>query len=103
MATTHEAEHKEPKYGMVWVALLVLTLVELWVAQAPLPKPAIVISLCSLALVKAAMVAAYFMHLKFEKYALILIVLSPLILAAILYVGLVPDSTTHIHWLPPQP
>jgi hypothetical protein len=42
------------------------------------------------------------MHLKFEKYALILIVLSPLILSAILYVGLVPDATTHVHWVPPQ-
>ncbi|HZM70358.1 MAG TPA: cytochrome C oxidase subunit IV family protein [Candidatus Cryosericum sp.] len=101
--THHEAEHKEPRYGMVWVGLLVLTLVELWVAQCGMPKIGIVISLCALALVKAGMVAAYFMHLKFEKYALILIVLSPLLLSAILYVGLMPDSTTHTHWLPPQP
>lgn len=99
----HETEHKEPRYGMVWVGLLVLTLVELWVAQCGMPKIGIVISLCVLALAKAGMVAAYFMHLKFESYALVLIVLSPLVLSAILYIGLMPDSTTHTHWLPPQP
>jgi len=100
--THHEAEHVEPKYGMVWVALLVLTLVELWVAQSGMPKVGVVVSLCALALVKAGMVAAYFMHLKFERYALILIVLVPLLLSGILYIGLMPDSTTHPHWLPPQ-
>jgi cytochrome c oxidase subunit 4 len=100
--THHTHEHKEPNYWYVWLALLILTIVELWVARAPMPKPAVVVSLCSLALVKAALVAAYFMHLKFEKYALILIVLSPLVLSAILYVGLVPDAITHLHWLPGQ-
>ena len=92
--------HKEPNYWMVWLALLILTIVELGVARAPMPRVAIAISLCTLALAKAALVAAYFMHLKFEKYALMLIVLSPLLLSAILYIGLVPDATTHVLWLP---
>ena len=87
--THHTHEHAEPNYWGVWLSLLILTIVELWVARAPMPK--------------AAVVAAYFMHLKFEKYALILIVMSPLLLSAILYIGLVPDATTHLHWLPPPP
>ncbi len=98
---THaEKDHAEPNYWMVWVGLLVLTLVELWISGAPMPKVAIVVSLCALALAKAAMVAAYFMHLKFERYALIIVVMSPLLLSAILYIGLVPDATTHTLWLP---
>ncbi len=92
--------HKEPNYWMVALALLILTIVELGVAKAPMPKFGIAISLCTLALGKAALVAAYFMHLKFEKYALMLIVLSPLLLSAILYIGLVPDATSHVLWLP---
>ncbi len=96
----HTKEHPEPNYWMVWLVLLVLTVVELIVAKAPMPKVAIVVSLCALALAKAAIVAAYFMHLKFEKYALMLIVMSPLVLSAILYIGLVPDAITHLHWLP---
>jgi cytochrome c oxidase subunit 4 len=86
---------------MVWGALLILTLVELWVAKAPMLKVAIIIALVSLALAKAALVAGYFMHLKFEKWALILVVLSPLVLSGILYIGLVPDATNPSHWLPP--
>ena len=99
--THHTHDHVEPNYWMVWLALLILTIVELYAAQAPVPRAAVVFSLCALALAKAALVAAYFMHLKFEKGALILIVLSPLLLSAILYIGLVPDATTHVHWLPP--
>ena len=101
MTGTNNA-HAEPNYWMVWLALAILTVVELLVAQVrggPGARAFVVISLCALALVKAALVAAYFMHLKFEKYALILIVVSPLLLSGILYVGLVPDATTHIHWL----
>jgi len=93
-------DHAEPNYWMVWLALAVLTAVELLVARAPGPKAFVVFSLCALALAKAALVALYFMHLKFEKYALILIVMSPLLLSAIMYIGLVPDAITHLHWLP---
>jgi cytochrome c oxidase subunit 4 len=98
-ATGKTHEHAEPNYWMVWLSLAILTVVELLVAQVQGARAFVVFSLCALALVKAALVAAYFMHLKFEKYALILIVLSPLLLSGILYVGLVPDATTHLHWL----
>jgi cytochrome c oxidase subunit 4 len=93
-------EHAEPNYWGVWLALLILTVAELAVVYLRMPKAAMIVSLCALALAKASLVAAYFMHLKFEKYALVLIVVSPLLLAAILYVGLVPDATTHLRWLP---
>ncbi len=92
-------DHEEPNYWGVWLALLILTAVELAVVYLHMPKPIMITCLVALALVKAALVAAYFMHLKFEKYALMLIVLSPLVLSAILYVGLVPDAITHIRWL----
>ncbi len=98
--TSKAGEHGEPNYWMVWLALAVLTIVELAVARVEGARAFVVLSLCVLALAKAALVAAYFMHLKFEKYALVLIVLSPLVLSAILYIGLVPDATTHIRWLP---
>ena len=97
--TSRTDDHAEPNYWMVWLALAVLTVVELGVAQVQGARAYVIFSLCALALVKAGLVAAYFMHLKFEKYALILIVVSPLLLSGILYVGLVPDAITHIHWL----
>ncbi|MFQ5877680.1 MAG: cytochrome C oxidase subunit IV family protein [Acidobacteriota bacterium] len=93
-------DHPEPNYWGVWLALLILTLAEVAVVYLPMPRVPTVISLCAMALAKAALVAAYFMHLKFEKYALVLVVLSPLLLSTILYVGLVPDAATQIRWLP---
>jgi len=98
--STKTNDHAEPNYWMVWLALAVLTVVELFVARMPDAKTFVIVSLCALALAKAALVALYFMHLKFEKHALMLIVLSPLVLSAIMYVGLVPDAVSHIHWLP---
>jgi len=98
---SHEAkDHAEPNYWGVWLALLILTILELGVTKLPIPKFIEIFALCALALTKAAMVAAYFMHLKFERGALILIVMSPLLLSAILYIGLVPDAITHIRWIP---
>ena len=93
-------QHAEPNYWYVWLALLILTIVELGVARAPMPKGAMIFLLCALALAKAILVAMYFMHLKFEPWALMLIVATPLLLSAILYIGLVPDAISHIHWLP---
>ncbi len=94
------ADHAEPNYWGVWFPLLVLTIAEVGVVYVHMPRSLMVISLCAFALAKAALVAAYFMHLKFERGPLILVVMSPLLLSAILYIGLVPDATTHIRWLP---
>ena len=97
--TNASNDHAEPNYWLVWLALAVLTVVELVVARVPGARAFVIFSLCALALAKAALVAAYFMHLKFEKAALIAVVVSPLLLSGILYIGLVPDATTHIRWL----
>jgi len=98
--SNHGESHAEPNYWMVWAALLILTVAEVMVVKLSMPKVVMVVSLCAMALVKAGLVAAYFMHLKFEKHVLIVVVLSPLLLSAILYIGLVPDATTHLRWLP---
>lgn len=93
-------DHAEPNYWGVFLALLILTVVEVGLIYTKMPRVVMVVSLILFALTKAALVAAYFMHLKFERGPLILVVLSPLVLSAILYIGLVPDATTHILWLP---
>src|SRR5882672_3633153 len=86
------AQHKEPNYMGVFWALLVLTLAEVGVFYLHLPKVPMIISLVAMALVKAGLVAAYFMHLRFEKSTLAIIVLSPLLLSALMLIGLTPDS-----------
>jgi cytochrome c oxidase subunit 4 len=97
------AEHKEPNYMGVFWALLVLTLAEVVVFFLRPPRLVLVISLIVMALAKAGLVAAYFMHLRFETKTLALIVISPLALATLMIIGLTPDARfSHPRKLPTE-
>lgn len=84
-------DHAEPNYWMVWLALAVLTAIELLVARVPNAKAFVVFSLCALALTKAALVALYFMHLKFEPRRLVVTIMAPLPLAVILVLAVLRE------------
>ena len=86
-ATTHD----EPNYMGVFWWLLVLTLLELGVIYMPVHRLGILALLVVLAITKAALVALYFMHLKFERLTLGLIALSPFVLCIFLILMLLPD------------
>lgn len=88
MATT---THEEPNYMGVFWWLLILTIIEIGVIYLPIAKLAIAIMLIVLAVTKAALVALYFMHLKFERTTLGLVALSPFILCVFLILMLLPD------------
>jgi cytochrome c oxidase subunit IV len=92
MATQGHAEaHAQVNYMGVFWWLLGLTIAEVAVAYSPVPKITMVILLVGMAFTKAAMVALYFMHLKFERSTLMLIALTPLILCIFLSLMLLPD------------
>ena len=78
------AEHKPPRYMVVWGGLAILTLIEVGLAFMGLPRSATILALLGLAVWKALLVALYFMHLRFEPGALRLVAAAPLIPAAIL-------------------
>jgi len=86
-----EAAHKQPNYICVFWWLLVLTIIEIAVIYMPIAKFAIAVMLIVLAVTKAALVALYFMHLKFERITLGWIALSPFILCVFLILMLLPD------------
>ncbi|HEX9636229.1 MAG TPA: cytochrome C oxidase subunit IV family protein [Acidobacteriota bacterium] len=83
--------HAEPNYMAIFWWLAALTAVEIGVIYLPIVKLVIVILLVGLAISKAALVAMYFMHLKFEKRSLALIALSPVGLCILLTFALLPD------------
>ena len=83
--------HASPNYWMIWLYLFILTVVEIAVIYMPIAKVIIVILLVGLALSKATLVALYFMHLRFERFTLGLIALTPLILCVFLILMLSPD------------
>ena len=85
-------EHKHPNYMSIFWALTVLTVVELGVVFLPFGKMVNGTLLCALALAKAAIVAAYFMHLRFETRTLGLIAVTPLAIATLLIFVLMPDT-----------
>lgn len=94
------ATHQEPNYMKIFYALFVLTVLEVGAAYlnvliAGFPLWLLGLILVVLAFVKAALVGMYFMHLKFEKRALGIIALTPMILCTLLIIALLPDLTGH--------
>ncbi len=85
---------KHPRYILIFVWLAVLTAIEIGVA---IPEYSIIIKgilLIGLACGKAFLVAAYFMHLKLEKRALAVIVITPFLICVFLVIMLMPDLTS---------
>lgn len=82
--------HAEPNYMGVFWWLLGLTIIELVVIHIPVHKMVIIALLVALAISKAALVAMYFMHLKFEPLTLMWVALSPFILCIFLILMLIP-------------
>ena len=91
-----EQSHAEPNYMKIFWWLLALTIIEVGVVYAHLPKLTMIVALVLLAITKAFMVAWYFMHLKAEKMVLIAVVGLPLLLLIDLFLGLMPDIAHRI-------
>ena len=85
MASEH-AEHAEPNYFAIMVILTVLTIIELMVPQFISVKLTAGTLLVSLAVVKAVIVALYFMHLRFEPTILGVIAMTPMMICVFLIV-----------------
>lgn len=80
-----QSEHKRPNYMAIFWILAGLTVVEVgFSVLLHLPKYAMIVGLVGFAVVKAALVALFFMHLRFERKSLGIIVGSTLILGMIL-------------------
>ena len=78
------SEHAHPRpYGRIFLSLFVLTIFEIFIANLHFAKMAIIVTLVFLAFVKAALVAMFYMHLRFEKLFLTLTLVAPLVFTAI--------------------
>ena len=79
------------------VALLVLTCVEIYLAYIQLPVLIFLVALVGLSVVKAALIIAYFMHLKFERFSLFMTLFPMLVFCIILLFIFMPDSMRLLH------
>src|SRR5579863_8233137 len=93
---TEEVEHisgaNTKTFLYVWFALLFMTGVEVFLAYEQIPVLIFLTALVGLSVIKAALIIAYFMHLKFEKLSLFLTLFPMLILCIILMLLFMPDS-----------
>lgn len=85
----------------VWVALLVLTGVETLLAYEELALLLFIIVLMGISVVKSALIMSYFMHLRFERLGLFLIVVPTLVfLICLILVFFYPDSVRLLEMRP---
>ena len=82
--------HEHPNYVKIWYWLLVLLAIS--VAGPMLEVPALtLITAFGIAIIKSFLVAANFMHLKFEKKIIWLLLILALCLLCVLFFGTAPD------------
>ena len=79
-------------FSVVWIILLALTAIEVLLAYKQVPVEIMLTALLGLSVVKAAMIIAYFMHLKFERLSLFLTLFPMLIICILLMFIMMPDS-----------
>ena len=86
----HE-EHPKVPYFLIAGALFVMTAVTILVSYVDLGKAGNVALAFFVAAIKASLVMVFFMHLKYERRTLVLISLTPYVLALIILLALFPD------------
>ena len=94
-ARAHEHVHFEGSTRLflnVLGGLLALTFVEVYLAYIHVPLTIMLTILIGLSLIKAAMIIAYFMHLRFERMSLILTLIPTLVVCICLLFIVFPDS-----------
>ena len=99
MAEEHEHSISYKTYLWTWFWLLVLSLLALGLGYAPINEKLKALLLVCTTLAKILVIAAIFMHLRYERLNLVLLTFAPLILAVILFAFTFPETlgtATHL-------
>jgi caa(3)-type oxidase subunit IV len=83
-------QRRHPNYVVLWGILVAALGVSMLMGEMQLPVVTVVL-IFSVAIVKAYIVAAYYMHLSFEPVFVVAMIVAGLICLYILFIGLVPD------------
>jgi cytochrome c oxidase subunit IV len=87
----------------VWVWLLLLTALEVFLAYERLEVHLMITILVGLSLVKSALIMSYFMHLRFERLGLVLLLIPAMVFCiCVMLVVFFPDSIRLMNLRPPQ-
>jgi cytochrome c oxidase subunit IV len=93
---TEEIEHitgaTTMTFAKVWIVLLVLTGAEVLLAYEQVPTMIMLTILVGLSVIKAALIIAYFMHMKFERLSLFLTLFPMMIFCIVLMLIFLGDA-----------
>jgi cytochrome c oxidase subunit 4 len=88
-------------FGTVWVWLLLLTALEVFLAYERLAVVLMLVILVGLSLIKSALIIAYFMHLRFERLGLFLILIPAMVFCiCMMLIMFFPDSVRLLNMRP---
>ena len=91
--TMHTTPQQHPNYITIWYWLVGLVLVSVLISALPLPHGLVLALIFAAAVVKAALVALYYMHLRFEQLLIYALVFVPLMFFMLLVLVLFSDIT----------
>lgn len=101
MSASDQEPHAHPDYRKIYYALLVLLAVSAWgpilalrIEDRFLLVSVVLATAFGVAVIKAGMVAAWFMHLNVESRHLLRLLLVCLLLLVLLFAGVAPDVLT---------
>ena len=101
MSTHSESHGLTSKLTLtIWGWLLVLTGFEVFLAYIQFSLTVMLVLLMGISFVKAALIMAYFMHLRFEKRTLVLTLVPALVVVASTLSVFFPDSIRLLHMKP---
>jgi len=85
----------------VWIALLGLTAFEVFLAYLRLPSLIMLTILVGASLIKAALIVSYFMHLRFERLGLFLLLVPAMVFCiCMMLIMFFPDSVRLMNMRP---
>ena len=80
-------------FSYVWIWLLVLTAVEVFLGYEQLEVHLMITILIGLSLIKSALIMSYFMHLRFERLGLFLLLVPAMVFCiCMMLIMFFPDS-----------
>jgi len=84
--------HRKSQFFWVWGVLLVLTAVEVNLAYRNLQPIRMLTILMGLSIVKAALIIAFFMHMKYELSLMKWLTMAAVVICLILMMSFFPDA-----------
>lgn len=89
--------HGRAQFLWVWVALLIMTAIEVYLAYQHMEPVRMLSILMGLSILKAGLIIAYFMHLKFEVSAMRWYTMSSLVFCLAMMLIFLPDAFRILH------